>query len=124
MEQLYQFPAFNSQWYNNSQKGTERTQKRSKRCTSATRASRALLIIDGAYFEQGTAAYMYTKFGIDLFSTATPDVLLQSFIETIEEELQVKCVHRYFITALFDQHSGDKKLRNTQNAMIETLEKE
>jgi hypothetical protein len=49
-----------------------------------------MLIIDGAYFEQGTTKYMLNKFGINLFDTTSPDALVQNFVDTIEEWLNVQ----------------------------------
>lgn len=124
MEAFYQFPAQNNQLFQKSRSYRHSVERKAKRCASVPLKTRALLIIDGAYFEQGTASYMNTKYGINLFDTSTPEFLLQCFVSTIEEELDVTCIHRHFITSLFDNTRKHRDLRDTQDAMIDALEKQ
>lgn len=122
MEDYYQFQAQNHQWYNKAQSYRRRAHRQGKRWGTAPRVGRAMLIIDGAYFEQGTAKYMVDKFGINLFDTNAPELLIENFVKTIEEWLNVNCIHRYFITALLDENPAHKALLLNQYAMIEALE--
>lgn len=125
MESYYQYPSQNRYWHNTGRSHHRKvTQKKTRKCATMPQLLRAMLIIDGAYFEQGTTKYMLNKFGINLFDTTSPDALAQNFVDTIEEWLNVQWIHRHFITALFDENSAQQTLRDYQNAMIDTLEKE
>lgn len=81
-----------------------------------------MLIIDGAYFEQGTAKYLYDKYGISLFDSNSPESLIQYFVETIEEWLQIKWIQRHYINALFDERGKHRQIFDSQCAMIKALE--
>ena len=90
MEEKGQCPTQNAQWYNKAHSYRKCTQRRNRRDLSVPKYSRGMLIIDGAYFEQGTAKYLYDKYGISLFNSNSPESLIQYFVETIEEWLQTK----------------------------------
>mmetsp|Transcript_3579 Transcript_3579/g.4378 ORF Transcript_3579/g.4378 Transcript_3579/m.4378 type:complete len:90 (+) Transcript_3579:8-277(+) len=89
MEETYQTPAQNTQWYNKAHSYRKRVQRRNFGA-AASNKTRAFLIIDGAYFEQGTASYLNENFGINLFDTIQPEVLVENFVNALEENLQVQ----------------------------------
>ena len=122
MEEAGQIPTQNAQWYNKAHSYRKCTQRRNNRELSVPKYNRGMLIIDGAYFEQGTAKYLNDKYGISLFDSNSPELLIQNFIETIEEWLQISWIERHYINALFDESKKHKQLLDGQYAMIKALE--
>jgi uncharacterized LabA/DUF88 family protein len=63
-----------------------------------------------------------SKAASNTFNTCNPEVLITSFINSIEEALNVSCVHRYFYTALFQETQASNSIFQRQKAMIDILE--
>lgn len=132
MDAYYQSPAQNYQWYNKARS----YRKRKYRSPTPPVATRALLMIDGAYFEQGsfkyftekqefdsnTSAYPSSPFTGNLFDTNNPEILISSFVNSIEEMMNVSFTNRHFYTALFDESESNSAIVQKQKAMIEILE--
>ena len=123
MEEHYQFPNRGYQRVKKQMVSRKVTQCKQTRYNNAPKGTRAMLIIDGAYFQQGTEKYLNDKFGVNLYDTSSPDILMVNFIETIEEWLNVNCIERYYITSLFDEGSS-KSILDSQNAFIDTLKRD
>ena len=121
MEEAGQIPTQNAQWYSKAHSYRKCTQRRNNRELSVPKYNRGMLIIDGAYFEQGTAKYLNEKYGISLFESHSPEVLIQNFIETIEEWLQINWSERHYINALFEEGKKHQQLLESQHAMIKAL---
>lgn len=119
MEAQHQFPVQNSYWHPQQSRTSQRV---TKRATAQLRPARAMLVIDGAYFEQGTETYLRSKYNMRLLDAFAPDLMLQSFVEVIEEWLNVKCIHKYFITALFEEYNTHQQLLDDQKAMLDLIQ--
>ena len=122
MEYNSYYPVQNNQWYNNSQTYRKSAYRKARRFTHSPQYPRALLIIDGAYFEQGTISFFKNQFSIDLFSCDSPSTLISSFISMIEEYTDCVCDQRYFVSALFDENMGTKKIRENQQELVDVLQ--
>ena len=130
------FPAQNNQWYNKARS----YRKRKYRSTTVPRSERAMLVIDGAYFEQGTHKFFMDNYEVNFqtkilnslhrsrpnhrtsLASCDAETLISSFINSIEEMLNVTCIHRHFYTALFQRSQAYDSMYQKQSAIIQIME--
>lgn len=80
-----------------------------------------MIVIDGAYFEQSTSAFLAKEFSIDLFTCDSPTDLVCSFIASVEDYTGWALDTRVYVSSLFERDMGSQKVRDDQLAMVDIL---